>query len=169
MIEVKLDLYDLMAASQTGLLRVFESLRLKQSWGHNYKGTVNDQIAKSISGACAELAVCRYLNTAFNFHVNHGANPDVMFGSVRCQVRSQLPKKHNSLIIRPKGSKAGEMYILVIDKSPTFEIKGFVNSSYVLNTTKYLTDFGITDRPEVHSVPIDKLTPINFLKDGAWN
>ena len=45
MIEVKLDLYDLMAASQTGLLRVFESLRLKQSWGHNYKGTVNDQIA----------------------------------------------------------------------------------------------------------------------------
>ena len=92
-----------------------------------------------------------------------------MFGDVRCQVRSQLPKKHNSLIIRPKGSKAGEMYILVIDKSPTFEIKGFVNSSYVLNTTKYLTDFGITDRPEVHSVPIDKLTPINFLKDGVWN
>ena len=169
MIEIKLDLYDLFAASQTGLTRVFESLRLKQDWGHNYKGSVNDQIAKSISGACAELSVCRYLNTAFNFHVNHGANPDVMFGDVSCQVRSQLPKKHNSLIIRKNGSKPGEMYILVIDKSPLFEIKGFVNSSYVLNTTKYLTDFGISDRPEVHSVPLDKLTPINFLKDGAWN
>ena len=97
MIEVKLDLYDLMAASQTGLLRVFESLRLKQNWGHNYKGTVNDQIAKSISGACAELAVCRYLDTAFNFHVNHGSNPDIIWHDTRLQVRSQLPKKHNSL------------------------------------------------------------------------
>ena len=42
MIEIKLDLYDLFAASQTGLTRVFESLRLKQDWGYNYKGSVND-------------------------------------------------------------------------------------------------------------------------------
>jgi len=168
MIEVKLDLYDIMAASQTGLLRVFESLRLKQDWGYNYKGSVNDQIAKSISGSCAELAVCRYLNTEFNFHVNHGAKPDIIWHDVHLQVRSQLPKKHNSLIIR-KGSKAGEIYILIIDKAPIYEIHGFVNSSHVLNTEKYLTDFGITDRPKVHSLGLDKLTPIKFLKDGAWN
>ncbi len=169
MIEVKLDLYDLMAASQTGLLRVFESLRLKQSWGHNYKGTVNDQIAKSISGACAELAVCRYLDTAFNFHVNHGSNPDIIFHDIHLQVRSQLPKQHNSLIIRPKGSKQNEIYILVIDKTPIFEIHGFVNSTHVLGTDRFLTDFGIADRPKVHSLSLDKLTPIKFLKDGAWN
>jgi len=168
MIEVKLDLYDIMAASQTGLLRVFESLRLKQDWGYNYKGSVNDQIAKSISGSCAELAVCRYLNTEFNFHVNHGAKPDIIWHDVHLQVRSQLPKQHNSLIIR-KSSKAGEIYILVIDKAPIYEIHGFVNSSHVLNTEKYLTDFGITDRPKVHSLGLDKLTPIKFLKDGAWN
>ena len=166
--EIELDLYDLFAASQTGLTRVFESLRLKQNWGHNYKGSVNDQIAKSISGACAELAVCRYLETEFNFHVNQGSKPDIIFHDVHLQVRSQLPKRINSLIIR-KGSKAGEIYILVVDKSPKFEIYGFVNSSYVLGTDKFLTDFGITDRPKVHSVPTDKLTPIKFLKDGAWN
>ena len=166
--EIELDLYDLFAASQTGLTRVFESLRLKQDWGHNYKGSVNDQIAKSISGACAELAICRYLKTQFQFHVNQGSKPDIIFHDVHLQVRSQLPKKTNSLIIR-KGSKAGEIYILTIDKSPKFEICGFVNSSYVLGTDKFLTDFGITDRPKVHSVPTDKLTPIKFLKDGAWN
>ena len=167
--EIKLDLYDLMAASQTGLLRVFESLRLKQNWGHNYSGSVNDQIAKSISGSCAELAVCKFLDTEFNFHVNHGAKPDIIFHDVHLQVRSQLPKQNNSLIIRPKGSKAGEIYILVIDKSPIYEIHGFVNSTYVLGTDKFLTDFGITDRPKVHALPIEKLTPIKFLKDGAWN
>ena len=167
--EIELDLYDLFAASQTGLTRVFESLRLKQDWGHNYKGSVNDQIAKSISGACAELAVCRYLQTQFQFHVNQGSKPDIIFHDVHLQVRSQLPKKHNSLIIRPKGSKQNEIYVLVIDKTPIFELQGFVNSTYVLGTDHFLTDFGITDRPEVHSVPIDKLTPIKFLKDGAWN
>ena len=55
MIDIKLDLYDLFAASQTGLTRVFESLRLKQDWGHNYKGSVNDQIAKSISSIGLQL------------------------------------------------------------------------------------------------------------------
>ena len=162
MIEIKLDLYDLMAASQTGLLRVYESLRLKQEWGHNYKGTVNDQIAKSISGACAELAVCRYLDTAFNFHVNHGSNPDIIWHDTRLQVRSQLPKKHNSLIIRPKGSKQNEIYVLVIDKTPVFELQGFVNSTHVLGTEHFLTNFGITDRPMVHSLGIEKLTPIKI-------
>jgi len=92
--QIELNNYDMMAASQTGLLRVFESLRLKQSWGHNYTGTVNDQIAKSISGAMAELAVCRFLKTEFNFHVNHGNSPDVIFHDIHLQVRSQLPKKN---------------------------------------------------------------------------
>ena len=85
------------------------------------------------------------------------------------QVRSQLPKKNNSLIIRPKGSKPNEIYILVIDKAPIFEIHGFINSTHVLGTNRFLTDFGITDRPKVHSLGLDTLTPIKFLKDGAWN
>ncbi len=167
--QIELNNYDMMAASQTGLLRVFESLRLKQSWGHNYTGTVNDQIAKSISGAMAELAVCRFLKTEFNFHVNHGNSPDVIFHDIHLQVRSQLPKKNNSLIIRPKGSRPGEIYILVIDKAPFFDIKGFVNSTYVLGTEKYLTDFGLTARPKVHSVPLNLLSPIELLKNGTWN
>ena len=58
------------------------------------------------------------------------------------QVRSQLPKQNNSLIIRPKGSKQNEIYILVIDKTPIFEIHGFVNSTHVLGTDRFLTDFG---------------------------
>ena len=57
----------------------------------------------------------------------------------------------------------------MIDNTPIFEIHAFVNSTHVLGTDRFLTDFVIADRPKVHSLGIDKLTPIKFLKDGAWN
>tara|TARA_A100001391_G_scaffold194659_1_gene171122 strand:- start:67 stop:573 length:507 start_codon:yes stop_codon:yes gene_type:complete len=168
MIKVKLDLYELMASSQTGLLRVFESIRLKQSWGYGFKGDLNEQISKSISGSCAELACSKYLETDYTHHVNHGSNPDLLYHDLHLQVRSQRPKENNFLIIRPK-SKKNELYILVIDKAPIFELHGFINSSHILGTKKYLSDLGKKDRPPCHAIPLNQLTPIKLLKDGAWN
>ena len=98
MIKVKLDLYELMASSQTGLLRVFESIRLKQSWGYGFKGDLNEQISKSISGSCAELACSKYLETDYTHHVNHGSSPDLLYHDLHLQVRSQRPKENNFLI-----------------------------------------------------------------------
>ena len=51
--EIELDLYEITTAAQTGLLRVTESMKQKQEWWHGYKGTLEDKIAKSISGAMA--------------------------------------------------------------------------------------------------------------------
>ena len=167
--EIELDLYELMITSQNGLMRVFESMQLGHSWGHGFKGSVNEKIAKSISGSQAELAVAKYLGIEHTYHVNHGNNPDLIFHDTHLQVRSQLPKKENSLIIRPLGSKLGEIYILAIDKSPIFEIHGFVNSTYVLGSDKYLTDFNNPNRPKCHAIPSILLTPIDLLKNGAWN
>ena len=107
------------------------------------------------------------LKIKFTFTCNHGSDADLIFKDLHLQVRTQLPKNNNSLIIRPK-AKPNEFYILVIDEAPNFKILGFVNSTYVLGQEQWKTTFGL-DRPFCYSIPPEKLTPINLLKDSSWN
>jgi hypothetical protein len=164
---ITLDLYEMQSAAHLGILRCLESEKNKEKWGYNYKGSFNDKLAKSISGAMGEVAAAKFLGKKFEYHCNVGGVPDLIFKDLKLQVRTQLPKNNNSLIIRPK-AKPGEFYILVIDEAPIFKILGFVNSTYVLGTEKFLTDFGL-DRPPCYSLPPEKLTPIFLLKNGTWN
>lgn len=164
---ITLDLYEMQSASHLGILRCLESIKHKEKWGYNYQGSFNDQIAKSISGSLGEVATAKFLGIKFEYHCNVGSVPDLIYKDLKLQVRTQLPKNNNSLIIRPK-AKAGELYILVIDEAPNFKFKGFVNSTYVLGTEKFLTNFGL-DRPPCYSIPTDKLTPLELLKNGLWN
>ena len=166
---ITLDLYEMQSAAHLGILRCLESKKHKENWGYNYKGSLNDQISKSISGSMGEVALAKFLKIKFEYHCNVGGVPDLIFKDLRLQVRTQLekPNNKNSLIIRPK-AKAGEIYILIIDKAPDFEILGFVNSSYVLGQDRFKTDFGLA-RPPCYSIPPEKLTPINLLKDSSWN
>mgnify|MGYP003120254886 CR=1 FL=1 len=165
--EVMLDLYEMQSAAHLGILRCLESKKHKESWGYNYKGSLNDQMAKSISGSMGEVALAKFLKIKFEYHCNVGGVPDLIFKDLRLQVRTQIPKNNNSLIIRPK-AKPGEFYILVIDEAPKFKILGFVNSTYVLGQEQWKTTFGL-DRPFCYSIPPEKLTPINLLKDSSWN
>ena len=165
--EVNLDLYEMQSAAHLGILRCLESKKHKESWGYNYKGSLNDQMAKSISGAMGEVAASKFLGIKFEFHANVGGVPDLVFKDLKLQVRTQIPKNNNSLIIRPK-AKQDEFYILVIDEAPKFKILGFVNSTYVLGQEQWKTTFGL-DRPFCYSIPPEKLTPINLLKDSTWN
>lgn len=165
--EVNLDLYEMQSASHLGILRCLESKKHKENWGYNYKGSLNDQMAKSISGAMGEVAASKFLGIKFEFHANVGGVPDLVFKDLKLQVRTQIPKNNNSLIIRPK-AKQDEFYILVIDEAPKFKILGFVNSTYVLGQEQWKTTFGL-DRPFCYSIPPEKLTPINLLKDSTWN
>jgi len=165
--EITLDLYEMQSASHLGILRCLESKKHKENWGYNYKGSLNDQMAKSISGAMGEVAASKFLGIKFEYHCNVGGVPDLIFKDLRLQVRTQLPKNNNSLIIRPK-AKQDEFYILVIDEAPNFKILGFVNSTYVLGQEQWKTTFGL-DRPFCYSIPPEKLTPINLLKDSTWN
>ena len=166
---ITLDLYEMQSAAHLGILRCLESEKYKEKWGYNYKGSFNDKMAKSISGSLGEAAVAKFLNIKFTFTCNHGGDADLIFKDLKLQVRTQLPKDYNknSLIIRPK-AKPGELYILVIDEAPNFKILGFVNSTYVLGQDRFKTDFGLA-RPPCYSIPPDKLTPINLLKDSSWN
>ena len=164
---VSLDLYEMQSASHLGILRCLESKKHKENWGYNYKGSLNDQMAKSISGAMGEVAASKFLGIKFEYHCNVGNVPDLIFKDLKLQVRTQIPKNNNSLIIRPK-AKPGEFYILIIDEAPKFKILGFVNSTYVLGQEQWKTTFGL-DRPFCYSIPPEKLTPINLLKDSTWN
>ena len=165
--QVTLDLYEMQSASHLGILRCLESKKHKENWGYNYKGSLNDQMAKSISGAMGEVAASKFLGIKFEYHCNVGGVPDLVFKDLKLQVRTQIPKNNNSLIIRPK-AKQDEFYILVIDEAPKFKILGFVNSTYVLGQEQWKTTFGL-DRPFCYSIPPEKLTPINLLKDSTWN
>ena len=165
--EITLDLYEMQSAAHLGILRCLESKKHKENWGYNYKGSLNDQMAKSISGAMGEVAASKFLGIKFEYHCNVGNVPDLIFKDLRLQVRTQIPKNNNSLIIRPK-AKQDEFYILVIDEAPKFKILGFVNSTYVLGQEQWKTTFGL-DRPFCYSIPPEKLTPINLLKDSTWN
>ena len=167
---IELDLYEMTTAAQTGLLRVTESIKQKQEWWHGYKGTLEDKISKSISGAMAEQSLCKYLDIPYEFHTNVGSVPDVKYKKYNIQVRSQTPKRNNknSLIIRPKGVKPNEIYVFILSEAPKFIIKGFINSSAVIGKENYLTDFNLA-RPKVWSVPLEILNPIMLLKDEGLN
>ena len=169
MIQIKLDLFEIQSAAHLGILRCLESIKHKENWGYNYKRSLSQRFAHSISGSCAEAAVAKYLNIKFPYTCNHGSEPDLIYKDKKLQIRSQTKKikNKNSLIIRPNAKK-DEFYIYVQDEAPQFIIKGFINSTVILNDKKYLTDFGL-DRPPCYSVPIDQLTPIFLLKDGGWN
>ena len=112
--EVELDLYEMQSSAHLGILRCLESKKHKENWGYNYKGSLNDQMAKSISGSMGEVALAKFLKIKFEYHCNVGGIPDLIFKDLRLQIRTQLPKDNNknSLIIRPK-AKPNELYILV--------------------------------------------------------
>ena len=58
---IRLTPYELATAAQVGCMRVTESFRLGENWGHGYSKSMYYKFADSISGACAEFAVAQYL------------------------------------------------------------------------------------------------------------
>ena len=120
------------------------------------------QFADSIQGSLAEQGVAKYLNTYFASHVNTFTMPDLMWEGKKIQVRCQNPKEKNYLILR-KNAKDEEIYILAINECPIIKIKGWVIAKDIIHSDKYLTDFGLKDRPKVFGVPTNDLHPINEI------
>ena len=148
MLEIKLDEYEILAAGNTALLRITESMRQNIEWGHGYKGSFNKKVADSMSGTLGELAVAKCLKTNFNYHVNNFKGADLYYKNRRVQVRTQEPKPDN---------------FLVVDRCPLFRIIGYINSSDVIGNGEFLTDFGYKDRPKVYAVPFQNLFPIEMI------
>jgi hypothetical protein len=165
MIQIKLDEYEIYTTSCTAILRITESMKQNINWGHGYLGSFSDRVAKSVSGTLAEKAVSKYLKVDFMHHVNNFKGADLYFNNQRVQVRSQIPKNNNCLIIR-QDSSAKDIYIFVIERCPLFEIYGYEVASNVIGKKEYLTNFGIESRPFVYAVPLKQLIPIEYIFNG---
>ena len=166
--EIGLNIYDLITSGQTGLLRAVESIKKqKGKWGHGYKGEFTQQINDSIFGTMGELAVAKFLDVPYKYHCNAWNDPDLVYKNYNIQVRTQYNRDNYFLIIRPK-AKPNELYIHVYiplkSFKPIFKISGFINSSDILKTEKYLTYAGHYDRDPFHKVPINILKSIDLLK-----
>ena len=93
--KVTLDLYEMQSAAHLGILRCLESIKHKEKWGYGYKGSLNDQFAKSISGAMGEVATAKFLKIKFEYHCNVGGVPDLIYKDLRLQVKTQTIKVRN--------------------------------------------------------------------------
>ena len=121
---VKLTQAELDIAKFVGELRynVSRQKGLKDAAGLDAKDAL--KIAQDISGAAGEMAFCKAKNKYWGGTVNsfHGADVDV-----NIQVRTTT-RPNGKLIIR-SADNPDHWYILVIDKSPVFEIVGYIKGA----------------------------------------
>ena len=102
--EITLDLYEMQSAAHLGILRCLESKKHKENWGYSYKGSFNDQMAKSISGAMGEVAASKFLNIKFEYHCNVGGVPDLIL----FMISLHLPPVFLSAVIVVSTAMAGK-------------------------------------------------------------
>lgn len=160
---IRLTPYEINVAAQVGIMRVTESLRLGESWGHGYKKSMYYKFADSISGACAEFAVAQYLKIPPQIHVNHGSKADIKINGTQIQVKSQIPKKDNQpLLYIRQNAHDGELFCFVIDKSPEFEILGFIMAKDIIHDESRLTNFGLP-RPPVYQLYAKELKELRNI------
>lgn len=160
---IRLTPYEISLAAQVGCMRVTESLRLNQSWGHGYNKSLYYKFADSISGACAEFSVAQYLKIPPQIHVNHGAKADIKVNGTEIQVKSHLHKDDRPpLLYIRQNAQPGELFCFVTDKSPEFHILGFIMASDIIFQESRLTDFG-KPRPPVFQLRLDELKPLNKI------
>ena len=160
---IRLTPYELATAAQVGCMRVTESFRLGENWGHGYSKSMYYKFADSISGACAEFAVAQYLKIKPQIHVNHGAKSDIKYNNLEVQVKSHIAKKDREpLLYIRQNAQPGEIFCFVTDKSPEFHILGFIMAKDIIFQESRLTDFGLP-RPPVFQIKKNELKPFNKL------
>jgi len=160
---IRLTPYEISIAAQVGCMRVTESLRTDQKWGHNYSGSVYKQFADSISGACAEFAVAQYLKILPQIHCNNFDRADIIVNGTQIQVKSQTPKPNGKpLLYIRQNAHDGELFCFVVDKSPEFEILGFIMAKDIINDDTRLTNFG-KPRPPVYQLQVNELKELKDI------
>ena len=161
---IHLDLYEQQTAAQVGMMRVFESIHHGETWGHNYTGNFYQQVKDSISGAMAEFAVAKFFKIKPQIHVNHGSNADIVHMKIHIQVKSQtLNKNYPPKYYIRQNALDHELFCFVIDKTPQFEIKGFIFAKDVIYDKTRLTDFGYAHRPQVYLIKEEELKPFSEI------
>lgn len=148
MIPVKLEWYEMIEGAHCGLLRKIENMRKYPS----VRSVAGDEWQNHIEGACAEVAVSKYLNVYWPASVNTMFSPDMGKYEVRCR------SNHNwDLIVREKDAD-DLMVILVTGSAPNFIIRGWIRAGEA-KQAKWIKDYGNYQRP-AYFVPQSALKPL---------
>jgi hypothetical protein len=141
--KIFLEKYEFKMAAEVGLRRCLscKTKGIKDKYG--FKGYGWDI---SVEGACAELALAKYLGVYWNGSVDTFKNGGDVSG---LEVRTT--KNHNKLIVR-KEDRHDSIYVLLTGKAPEYNIVGW-EYGYMIKQSEYLTDFGKKDRPLVYAIP----------------
>lgn len=117
--KVKLNTDELSMATLVGIRRRIESLHAGRKNNHGYSG--DDAWFIDIEGACAELALAKFLGLFWDGSVNTFKRPDV--GSI--QVR-HTKYRDGCLIVRNPDAD-DEIHVLVRGEAPNYEIVGWIS------------------------------------------
>ena len=155
---------EILSSAITGLLRQTESMRQNISWGHGASFDIYKQWGMTVSGSICEQALAKKMDSYFPHSVNNFKGSDLHIDGKSIQVRSQLmTKKTNNLIIR-QGYKESDYYFLVGDETPIYTFFGYISAKDIRKKGTW-TNFNITTRPYVWSVPIENLKRITEFKN----
>lgn len=148
-------------ASQVANKRYVENIKMKKTFGHGFKGTEQRTLSLGILGAMGEVAYCKAKNVFYNGSYSDTYNRyDKADVGKNIEIRTQLKKNYNSLIIRPP-EKKGKYVLITYEGDHTYTLQGWYPFFFNLDD-KYLEDFG-NDRPKCWSIPIKDLYNINDL------
>jgi len=115
--EVRLTEVQMLMAAQAGIAKRIRSFR---DGLNPYVHCSKSDWATDIDGACAEMAVAKFLDVFYDGSINSFKLPDV----AGLQVRSTT-NLVGKLIIRPNDvPRASDFFVLVICKAPLFWIRG---------------------------------------------
>lgn len=148
-------------ASQVANKRYVENIKMKKTFGHGFKGTEQQTLSLGILGAMGEVAFCKAKNVFFNgsYTDTYKQYNEADVGK-NIEIRTQLKKNYNTLIIRPP-EKKGKYVLITYEGDHEYTLQGWFPYFNQLND-KYFTNFGL-DRPKCWSIPIKDLYNINDL------
>ncbi|MFZ9715901.1 MAG: hypothetical protein ACO3CH_00400 [Ilumatobacteraceae bacterium] len=147
--------YEYSTASSVGARRVATAIYRNSANQHGFsKGHGWEE---HIEGACAEMAVAKYLDIYWDGSNGTYKLPDL---SGLMQVR-WTPYETGKLIVRPADDDYCR-YVLVTGRCPDYTIRGYMQG-VVAKDPKYLDTLGDKSRPQVYAIPQSQLLDIREI------
>lgn len=155
-VEVTLTMPEVMLGAAVGTMRQVGNL--KHGLRHRY-GTDNaDSWTKHIEGACAEMALAKYLGLFWSGNVNDHEAADVAGYQVR-----QTAYPNGRLMLHPD-DKDGEIFVLATGTAPKFTLRGWLAAKDG-KLTQYWCDPTGMNKPAFF-VPQNLLHGMTTLRQG---
>jgi len=161
-VEVELEWFEIAMASDIGVRRQIEAMRVnkKPAYGYRDGSKTQDEWEIHIQGACGECVVAKHCKMFWNGSVNTFKLPDL-----GCKIQVRTRRKHSyDLLVRPR-EPDNDIYILVTgvigSYTKSLTIRGWCWGHEAKANPNWLHDYG--NRPAAYFVPADTLHDMEEL------